>query len=78
MMKSYAAVLEELSHALGDHHDLHVLRESVADAPPELVDTIEMRQRELEQKARELGEKVYAERPREFTARIAKLWEAWR
>jgi CHAD domain-containing protein len=78
MMKSYADVLEELSHALGDHHDLHVLRESVPDAPPELVDAIETRQRELERRARELGDKIYAERPREFTARIAKLWEAWR
>ncbi len=78
MMKSYADVLEELSHALGDHHDLHVLHESVAGAPPELAETIDTRQRELERKARELGEKIYAERPSEFTARIAKLWEAWR
>jgi len=78
MMKSYADVLEELSHALGDHHDLHVLRESVASAPPELVEAIETRQRELERKSRELGEKIYAERLSEFTARIAKLREAWR
>jgi len=78
MMKSYAAVLEELSHALGDHHDLHVLRDSVPDAPPELIEALDTRQRELEHRAREIGDRVYAERPREFVARIGKWWAAWR
>jgi CHAD domain-containing protein len=78
MMTSYAAVLEQLSRALGDHHDLHVLRESVSDAPPELLEAIDARQGELERTARELGTRVYAERERDFTARMAKLWEAWR
>ncbi|HEX8254125.1 MAG TPA: CHAD domain-containing protein [Thermoanaerobaculia bacterium] len=76
MMKAYAAVLEDLSHALGDHHDLHVLRDSVADAPPELLAAIETRQRELEREAEEIGKRVYAERPRAFVARFEKLWNA--
>jgi CHAD domain-containing protein len=78
MMKSYAAVLEELSHALGDHHDLHVLRDSVPDAPPELIEAIDHRQRALEHRAREIGRRIYAERPAVFTARIEKWWAAWR
>jgi CHAD domain-containing protein len=78
MMKSYAAVLEELSHALGDHHDLHVLRDSVPDAPPELIEAIDTRQRELEHRAHEIGRRVYAERPSVFTARMKKWWSAWR
>jgi CHAD domain-containing protein len=78
LMKSYAAVLEELSHALGDHHDLHVLHDSVPDAPQELLDTIETRQHELERRAHEISARVYAERPSVFTARMKKLWAAWR
>ncbi|HEX8616655.1 MAG TPA: CHAD domain-containing protein [Thermoanaerobaculia bacterium] len=78
MMKPYAAVLEELSRALGDHHDLHVLRASVPDAPPELLDAIDTRQRELERQANEIGKRVYAERPRAFVARIETWWAAWR
>lgn len=78
MMKAYAAELEDLSHALGDHHDLHVLLERIADAPRELVDAASARQRELEHEAHELGKRIYAERPRVFVARIEALWKAWR
>ncbi|HYK02330.1 MAG TPA: CHAD domain-containing protein [Thermoanaerobaculia bacterium] len=78
MMKSYAAVLEELSHALGDHHDLHVLHDAVPDAPQELLDAIDTGQHELERRAHEIGNRVYAERPPLFTARMEKLWAAWR
>lgn len=76
MMKAYGSVLEELSRALGDHHDLHVLRESVDNPPPELVEAIEQRQRELEDQAARIGRRVYAERPAAFLARFEKLWNA--
>jgi CHAD domain-containing protein len=78
MMKAYSGVLEDLSHALGDHHDLHVLRDSVADAPEQLLEIIDARQRELEHEAHEIGKRVYAERAPVFVARIEKLWNAWR
>lgn len=76
MMKPYAGVLEDLSHALGDHHDLHVLRESVPDPPPALVEAVESRQRELKATAARIGSRVYAERPNAFLARFEKLWNA--
>ncbi len=78
MMKAYAAVLEELSHALGDHHDLAVLRERVAKPSPSLNRAIETRQRELERRAQEIGRRVYAESPRQWSARMRKVWDAWR
>ncbi len=74
LMKAYAGVLDELSHALGDHHDLHVLAESV----PELTDIIAMRQRELEKQSFALGTRIYAERPDALLARMRRWWNAWR
>lgn len=76
VMKAYSGVLEDLSHALGDHHDLHVLRESVPEPPPALLEAIEKRQRELEAAAAAIGSRVYAERPKAFLARFEKLWNA--
>jgi CHAD domain-containing protein len=78
MMKAYAGVLEELSHALGDHHDLAVLRAGVASPPEAFVFAVDARQREQERRAREIGSRVYAERPRTWSARMRKVWDAWR
>jgi CHAD domain-containing protein len=87
MMKAWASVLEELSHALGDHHDLFVLRQIVAKNAAEfgrsrtvltLLDAIEECQRQLEKQAREIGRLLYAERPRTWLARIRKEWSVWR
>ncbi|HYC89670.1 MAG TPA: CHAD domain-containing protein [Thermoanaerobaculia bacterium] len=80
MMKAYAGVLEELSHALGDHHDLHVLHEIAAseELGEKLLAAIDARQRELEQQAEELGRRVYAESPEAWLARMRNYWRAWR
>jgi CHAD domain-containing protein len=78
MMKPYTAVLDELAKSLGDHHDLAVLRERVADPPPALVKSIEKRQQELEKRAREIGRRVYVEKPDAWLARTRKVWHAWR
>lgn len=87
MFKAYASVLEDLSHALGDHHDLHVLRGIIASSPAEfgrtptvvkLLDKIDTRQRELEQEAAEIGSRVYAEGPDAWLARMRNYWDAWR
>jgi CHAD domain-containing protein len=86
-MKSYADVLEELSHALGDHHDLFVLRGIIAASPRDfgkppavvkLLDAIDARQQDLETRATEIGSRVYAETPKAWLARIRNYWEAWR
>lgn len=78
LMKAHADALDELSHALGDHHDLHVLAASVDPAPPELLDAIAKRQQELEAQAVALGARIYAERPDAFLARMRNWWSAWR
>ena len=74
LMKAHAGVLDELSHALGDHHDLHVLGESA----PELQRIIAARHHELETQAFALGARIYAERPDAFLARMRRWWTAWR
>lgn len=73
IMKPYADVLSTLSKALGDHHDLHVLRDLV----PELADPIDARQAELEQQAMSIGLRVYAEKPAARLARMRNTWKAW-
>jgi CHAD domain-containing protein len=78
VMKAYAGALDELSHALGDHHDLHVLAEKAAPAPPELLVAIAARQEALEQRALDLGSRIFAERPGAWLARMRNTWSAWR
>lgn len=78
MMKPWAAVLETLSRALGDHHDLVVLRGRAGDPPPELTQAIDARQKALEEQAREIGRRLYAEKPAAWLARMRNVWRAWR
>jgi CHAD domain-containing protein len=73
MMKPYAEELSTLSHALGDHHDLHVLHGKVGDIPA-LAKAIDARQAELESKAEAIGARVYAEKPDAWLARMRKYW----
>ncbi|MGZ5442949.1 MAG: CHAD domain-containing protein [Thermoanaerobaculia bacterium] len=89
MMKPYADVLSALSRALGDHHDLHVLRgmlterrlpagRSTGGSPvPAVHDAIDRRQVELESEAEAIGARVYAEKPDAWLARMRKYWTAW-
>lgn len=77
MMKTYAEVLSDLSHALGDHHDLHVLRETAGAHSPALRKTIDARQEALEQEAMEIGSRVYAEKPSAWLARMRNMWNTW-
>jgi CHAD domain-containing protein len=76
MMKPYAATMQELSRALGDHHDLHVLR-GLVTAPTAIV-AIEAQQQALEMQARAIGARVYAESSRAWLARMRNLWKAWK
>lgn len=78
-----AAEAHELTDLLGDHHDLAVLAEDLAareiagdrDAAKELIDR---RQGELLQCAFEIGERLFAERPKAFGSRFEAYWLAWR
>jgi CHAD domain-containing protein len=77
MTRPYAEVLSSLSRALGDHHDLHVLRGTLGDALPGIVPRIDERQAKLEKDSRAIGSRVYAEKPGVWLARMRNLWNAW-
>lgn len=76
MMKPYAEVLSDLSHVLGDHHDLHVLR-AMVDNIPAVTEAVDARQKELEAEAEKIATRVYAEKPAAWLARMRKYWKAW-
>ena len=78
VMKAQDDVLDDLSHILGDHHDMHILESNVSSPPPELVDAIDTRKRLLAAQAMNLGTRIYAEPPDAWLARIRKYWIAWR
>lgn len=84
VLKASAAEAHELADLLGDHHDLSVLiakaREQAPDDPGTamLASLAERRQAELLDAAFQLGDRLYAEKPDQFTRRIKRYWHAWR
>jgi CHAD domain-containing protein len=86
VMEGYEKSLKELETWLGDHHNLHVLRQALLAEPDRFgrradVDSclqlIAKYQKELRKKSLSLGERVYEERPRQFIHRMQGLWDAW-
>ncbi len=77
-------VADRLADALGDHHDLAVLRDDllVRDLPTvkrgALVDAIAQRQEELASVAFELGDRLYEEKPKRFRKQMRRGWRGWR
>lgn len=73
-----------LSEALGDHHDLALLRADLhgrrlgEEETAVLEAAIGRRQEELAPVALDLGRRLYAERPRDFDRRLRRYWRAWR
>jgi CHAD domain-containing protein len=73
-----------LADALGDHHDLTVLRDDLLrrDLPlperPALVAAIAARQEELAGVAFDLGERLYARKPKAFRRKMRRGWKKWR
>jgi CHAD domain-containing protein len=83
----FADLAHKVEDLLGDDHDLAVLREradEARDAFPKassreaLLRLIERCRAGLQQKALQLGLRLYEERPAVFTARIGKYWREWR
>ncbi len=78
-------LLDELSHILGDHHDIQFIRSLVASAEdtftPEQSGQIEealtTRQRKLERKARVVARQIASKATKSFIASIAKQWKKW-
>ena len=75
---------DELAGGLGDHHDLAVLREDLAgrESPTAmraaLLGAIAERQDELAAAALELGERLYASKPKAFRRAMRRGWKEWR
>lgn len=83
-LEATAEEAHELSELLGDHHDLAVLREDLhrrrlGDEETGMLEAaIELREQELAERAFGLGRRLYAERPKDFSRRLRRYWEAWR
>jgi CHAD domain-containing protein len=76
----------DLSDALGDAHDLVVICERLLGAPERfggrgairaVCDLAESRRADLEQRAATLGARIYAEKPKAYTARMGTYWQVW-
>jgi CHAD domain-containing protein len=87
MLEPLADHAHDLSDHLGDDHDLALLRDEVqrrrdAFARPvgqrHLLQEIDQRRGELLFAAISLGERIYDEKPKKFTKRLERRWEAWR
>ena len=87
MLEPLADHTHGLSDHLGDDHDLALLREEVqrrrnAFARPvdqrHLLQEIDQRRGELQFAAISLAERIYADKPKRFTKRLERRWEAWR
>ena len=85
-MQSWAQEAHRLSDYLGDDHDLAVLIETlrreelVADSATLdlLASLVQARRRELQSLARPVGERIYAEKPGAFVARVHGYWRTAR
>jgi CHAD domain-containing protein len=87
MLGDLADHAHDLSDHLGDDHDLALLRETVQrrrvafSDPSEkhhLIEEIDHRRGELQFAAISLGQRIYAEKPKRFSKRVEKRWDAWR
>jgi CHAD domain-containing protein len=81
MIGALADHAHDLSDHLGDDHDLALLREEAQrrrdafSSPADqrhLLQEIDQRRGELQFAAISLGERIYADKPKKFTARLAK------
>lgn len=83
-LRSLADETHRLSDLLGNHHDLAVLREDLherrlgEEETRALEAAIDSRQEQLAAEALDLGQRIYAERPKDFTRRLRRYWQAWR
>jgi CHAD domain-containing protein len=86
MMQAHEASLKNLETWLGDDHNLVVLRDKLASKPEDYGGEKDMQlflaladqyQKELREKSVSLGQRVYEEKPRQFTRNMEKLWDAW-
>lgn len=77
-----AGQAHDLADLLGDHHDLTVLGDDLQTREMgderKILTAIERRQEELLASALDLGERLYAEKPKAFLRRLSAYWASWR
>ena len=87
VMEAHEKSLKALESCLGDDHNLVVLKQKLGDDPArfgseeplELFTTLaDRRGQELRKEAIELGQRVYALKPRRMEKNLAKLWHLWK
>jgi hypothetical protein len=86
ILNAYACELQALSDRLNSHHDLYILSHAALRSQSEvgspdrkaLVTFVDRRYRELEVEGLQFGDRLYAELPRRFTARLEHYWHTWR
>jgi CHAD domain-containing protein len=87
VLRAWRQQVRDLSDYLGDDHDLAVLRavlEGGVAGPPDsrrvqvLLGLIDRRSLQLRAHARALGQRIYAEKPKAFRARMARYWKVAR
>lgn len=80
-LKMRRRALKQLSDLLGDDHDLAELRSALGERNRQFSDLIALahqRQAELRLAAQQLGQRVYAERPKQLERRFSAYFSAWR
>lgn len=86
VMQAYEGSLKSLETWLGDDHNLVLLREKVLAQPADygkdaemavFVSLVDRYQKELRDNALSMGERVYDDKPREFTRHMKDLWHTW-
>ncbi len=86
VLKEREGDLKSLETWLGDDHNLVVLRGKIDRNPEQFGEKDDIRLflalstqygQELRDNALALGERLYEEKPRQFTQNLSKLWEAW-
>lgn len=87
ILRPLAGRWHDLSDALGDAHDLHVMAGMLATEPESYGDPdgviavrhlLDGARQELESRALGLGARLHAEEPDAFAARLEAYWEVWR
>jgi CHAD domain-containing protein len=85
-MEARESNLKDLQDWLGDDHNLVVLREIIEGDPKQygkgdesklLLTLVAQVQEELRRNSVSLGERLFEEKPRQFTKSMARLWSAW-
>jgi CHAD domain-containing protein len=86
VMVAYEQSLKDLEDALGEDLNLALLEERVkamasqnghSVKAPGLDKTVDAARKEYRHRALEIGDRIYAARPREFTRQIRRLWKVW-